>query len=741
VAELAALAVLLGSLAVAGAWGAASLVAPGSVAVATAGVACGLLGAVGLKAWRRHVLSLHGHAGGLPLLAVGAAAAALGAWLPMAWDGAFVWQLKTRAVVLAGGLPWEYLADASRGWSHPGYPLLVPLVRAWLAGGHESLGNAAGALFLVAAAGLLLGPAARWLGLRVATTALVGVLAVPLVWVGAGSVASGYADLPLAAFYLGAVVYLLAAAASAAPGDLSLAAWLAAGLPWVKTEGALLWACWLALAVVALGPRRWRELLAIAAPGVATWTAWRLVVGAADAVARQDYEPSSPGLLLERLHLAPEILAAAGQRLTDAGVWTAFWPLVAIAAIPWRGGVQARACGWLGLAVALPAGLYLLPYFFSRWTPVTLHVESSFDRLLLHLVPVAALLLAVRTVGAWATLRAAWAGRATAGEPARPAAGEPAAAKGPVPAVLGVIVTLALGLATPLATAAAQGPAIPDSRIPPADATGIVLAAVNAERLAAGLDPLAAHPALAKVAAQVTKEALVAGLESTESTDPMLLSREIRKAGYQVYTWRRYVVQGPLDVRAMVAHWRGTDPAHFQAVALGDFEVLGAARGGRPTSPVWTVFVALPRITSQRRLAAPLDDAAAVRTTILRQVNAERAAQGLAPVTLEARLIEAAQGHADDMRARLYYDHLTPEGSGPADRAFAAGYRWRWVAENIAKGLFQRDAVVERWMASSGHRLNILNARASQAGIGVAWGEDRDGHVSAWWVLLLAAPG
>jgi uncharacterized protein YkwD len=149
---------------------------------------------------------------------------------------------------------------------------------------------------------------------------------------------------------------------------------------------------------------------------------------------------------------------------------------------------------------------------------------------------------------------------------------------------------------------------------------------------------------------------------------------------------------------------------------------------------------ALPRGTWERRRGQPLDDLAAVRATILGQANDSRAAAGLPPLAAEARLTAAAQEHARDMLARGFYDHRSPEGAGPAQRAAAAGYRYRWVGENIAKGLFPADEVVERWMGSSGHRRNLLDRHAAEVGIGVAWGEQRDGEVVALWVLLLAGP-
>jgi uncharacterized protein YkwD len=270
------------------------------------------------------------------------------------------------------------------------------------------------------------------------------------------------------------------------------------------------------------------------------------------------------------------------------------------------------------------------------------------------------------------------------------------------------------------------------------DATGELLAAVNALRTGSGLAPLRAEPALVRVASRAASSAAAAGTLTVDGVNPTDLSSQIRAAGYQPHVWRQRLVQGPRDAEAVLRHWRESDPGTFAEVVLGDFEALGAARSAADP-PVWSLFVALPRRTWEERQAAPLDDLAGVRATILDHVNVARAAAGRVPVVAEERLTAAAQEHARDMLARGFYDHTSPEGDGPAQRARTVGYRWRFVAENIAKGLIRHDEVVGRWMGSSGHRRNILDSRAREVGIGVAWGVDRDGRVVALWVLLLGS--
>ena len=275
------------------------------------------------------------------------------------------------------------------------------------------------------------------------------------------------------------------------------------------------------------------------------------------------------------------------------------------------------------------------------------------------------------------------------------------------------------------------------------DPAAALLAAINDARRAAALQPLVAEPALAKLAAKRAADVAAGASFDADADTVMAMSRELRRAGYPPYAWRQRLVQGPRDAAALMKQWRDSDPAGFAEVLLGDFEGFGAAvAAGNDTdaeAPIWSLFVALPRITWERRISAPLDDLAAMRAGVLAALNRERKAAGLVPLVIDARLDEAAQAHAADMLARRFYDHTTPEGHGLDWRVTDAGYRFRWAAENIAKGVFDPDEVVRRWMLSSGHRHNILDPHPVHVGIGVARGEE-SGQVTALWVLDFGAP-
>jgi uncharacterized protein YkwD len=107
---------------------------------------------------------------------------------------------------------------------------------------------------------------------------------------------------------------------------------------------------------------------------------------------------------------------------------------------------------------------------------------------------------------------------------------------------------------------------------------------------------------------------------------------------------------------------------------------------------------------------------------VLSLVNSERAKAGCGSVRASSALQRAAQGHSADMAAHDYFSHTSQDGRTFADRIRAAGYDGGTIGENIAAGQASASAVMRSWMASSGHRANILNCAYTALGVGYATG-------------------
>ena len=76
-------------------------------------------------------------------------------------------------------------------------------------------------------------------------------------------------------------------------------------------------------------------------------------------------------------------------------------------------------------------------------------------------------------------------------------------------------------------------------------------------------------------------------------------------------------------------------------------------------------------------------------------VNVERAAEGLAPLSYDARLAAAARGHSEDMGLQNYFSHTSLDGRTVSDRITDAGYDWNTYGENIAAGQPTPEDVID----------------------------------------------
>ena len=97
-------------------------------------------------------------------------------------------------------------------------------------------------------------------------------------------------------------------------------------------------------------------------------------------------------------------------------------------------------------------------------------------------------------------------------------------------------------------------------------------------------------------------------------------------------------------------------------------------------------------------------------------VNAERAKEGLAPLTMDAKLSDAALIRAKE--TQISFSHTRPNGTSFSTVLAESGISYRGAGENIAYGQQTPEAVVTAWMNSPGHRANIMNASYTTIGVG-----------------------
>ena len=103
---------------------------------------------------------------------------------------------------------------------------------------------------------------------------------------------------------------------------------------------------------------------------------------------------------------------------------------------------------------------------------------------------------------------------------------------------------------------------------------------------------------------------------------------------------------------------------------------------------------------------------------VVELTNAERAKQGLAPLTLDTALSKVAHAKAQDMKDKNYFDHNSPTYGSPFDMMKSFGISYKSAGENIAMGQTTPEQVVQAWMESPGHRENIMNSSFTHIGVG-----------------------
>ena len=175
------------------------------------------------------------------------------------------------------------------------------------------------------------------------------------------------------------------------------------------------------------------------------------------------------------------------------------------------------------------------------------------------------------------------------------------------------------------------------------------------------------------------------------------------------------------------------------------------------------VLLPLAASTGAQTVSGPMVEPRSLEIRVSELINAERMKEKLKPLKIDAKLSEIARRHSEDMARRGFFDHVNPDGHGPTERGVAQHYKCvrhlapdmrldengnvfqgEYVSEGLAENIFQNNLYnrviisgleikhewnsadkiartsVAGWMASPGHRQNILAGRYEKTGIGIA---------------------
>ena len=209
-------------------------------------------------------------------------------------------------------------------------------------------------------------------------------------------------------------------------------------------------------------------------------------------------------------------------------------------------------------------------------------------------------------------------------------------------------------------------------------------------------------------------------------------SRRASEAGYEPRLVSEVVARADGDVEAVLTEWRREDGVSARELVGPDYREVGVGASFQKEPPVYVLLLALSWEDFFREQTAGFADLERVRRDMLARVNRERAGHGLAPLRRHPRLDDAAQAHAQDMFKRHYYGHDSPEGKSVMDRVQALGYRAHYAGENIARGQYSVDEVMDGWMGSQAHREHLLSRVFDDVGFGLAFGKHPGGYEILW---------
>jgi uncharacterized protein YkwD len=162
--------------------------------------------------------------------------------------------------------------------------------------------------------------------------------------------------------------------------------------------------------------------------------------------------------------------------------------------------------------------------------------------------------------------------------------------------------------------------------------------------------------------------------------------------------------------------------------------------------------LALAALASASPAAAlSVDDRNALEASVVERINTVRRAHGLRPLRVEPRLAGAADRHASSMAAASYFRHELYTPTRAANwTSFGTWIRWFWpgpgysswsAGENLAWGApgISASQTVSRWLASPGHRANILKRGWRWIGVGAVHVDQPRGYYGAWDDVTIVA--
>ncbi len=120
---------------------------------------------------------------------------------------------------------------------------------------------------------------------------------------------------------------------------------------------------------------------------------------------------------------------------------------------------------------------------------------------------------------------------------------------------------------------------------------------------------------------------------------------------------------------------------------------------------------------SNRFIVGTSQGAAVYSSVLIDLANQARIADDGPALVVSETLTKAAQLKAEDMAARQYFSHTSPDGTTPWYWFQKAGYNFVYAGENLAVDFTESADIQNAWLASPKHKENIIDPRFREIGV------------------------
>jgi hypothetical protein len=144
-------------------------------------------------------------------------------------------------------------------------------------------------------------------------------------------------------------------------------------------------------------------------------------------------------------------------------------------------------------------------------------------------------------------------------------------------------------------------------------------------------------------------------------------------------------------------------------------------------------------LTTSNYITTTEQGAAVYAAVLVDLTNQDRITNNQPILAISDVLTKAAQMKADDMAAKQYFSHTSPDGTTPWYWFQKANYNFVYAGENLAVDFTESADIEKAWLASPKHRDNIIDPRFTEIGIATKTA-NWQGRQTTFVVQLFGAP-